>query len=124
MTAGNRFSIANRTKAFAYAIAGLIYVFKTAHAIWIQTVIAACVVLVGFYLKISASDWRWIALAITLVWMTEIMNTAVESVCDALHPEHHPMIGIAKDAAAGAVLMAGIGAVVIGLLTFWPYVFK
>ena len=124
MIEGNRFNITNRTKAFAYAIAGLIYVFKTAHAIWIQTAIAACAVFVGIYLKISASDWRWIALAIALVWLTEIMNTAVESVCDALHPEHHPMIGKAKDAAAGAVLMAGIGAVVIGVLTFWPYLFE
>ncbi len=123
MIDGGRFSIAGRTKAFGYAFAGLGHVFKTAHAIWLQSAIAACVIAVGFYLQITATDWRWIALAIALVWTTEIMNTAVESVCDALHPEHHPMIGIAKDAAAGAVLMAGIGAVVIGALTFWPYVF-
>ena len=123
MIGGGRFNVANRTKAFGYAFAGLIYVFKTAHAIWIQSAIAACAIAVGFYLHISASDWRWIAIAIAFVWTTESMNTAVESVCDALHPEHHPIIGIAKDAAAGAVLMAGIGAVVIGLLTFWPYVF-
>jgi diacylglycerol kinase (ATP) len=117
----NRFSIAGRMRAFGYAIAGLIYAFKIGHAIWIQSAIAAVVVLVGLYLKISASDWRWIALAITLVWTTEIMNTAVETVCDALHPEHHKMIGVAKDAAAGAVLMAAIGAVTIGLITLWPY---
>jgi diacylglycerol kinase (ATP) len=85
--------------------------------------IAVAVVWVGFYLRISLNDWRWIALAIALVWTTEIMNTAVETVCDALHPEHHKMIGIAKDAAAGAVLMVVIGAVAIGALTFWPYVF-
>ena len=118
-----RFSIAGRIRAFGYAFAGMAYVFKTQHAIWIQTGIAACVVLAGIYLHISSSDWRWIALAITLVWATEMMNTAVESVCDALHPDHHKMIGIAKDAAAGAVLMAAIGAVAIGALTFWPYVF-
>ena len=123
MIDGGRFSVAGRTKAFGYAIAGLAYVFKTAHAIWIQSAIAACAIAVGFYLHISASDWRWIALAIALVWTTEIMNTAVESVCDALHPEHHPLIGKAKDAAAGAVLLAGIGAVIIGIFTFWPYVF-
>ncbi len=116
-----RFSIAGRIRAFGYAFAGLFYAFKIGHAIWIQSAIAAVVVLIGFYLHISMNDWRWIALAITLVWTTEIMNTAVESVCDALHPDHHPMIGKAKDAAAGAVLMAGFGAIVIGLLTFWPY---
>ena len=121
MIEDNRFSIAGRMRAFGYAIAGLVYAFKIGHAIWIQSAIAALVVLIGFYLQISINDWRWIALAITLVWTTEIMNTAIETVCDALHPEHHKMIGIAKDAAAGAVLMAGLGAAVIGALTFWPY---
>lgn len=121
MIDGGRFSIKGRAKAFAYAFAGLIYAFKIGHAIWIQSAIAAVVILFGFYLHITMNDWRWIALAIALVWTTEIMNTAVESVCDALHPDHHPMIGIAKDAAAGAVLMAAIGAAMIGALTFWPY---
>jgi diacylglycerol kinase len=121
MIDGGRFSIAGRVKAFTYAFAGLIYAIKIGHAFWIQSAIAAIVVAFGFYMHISVNDWRWIALAIALVWTTEIMNTAVETVCDALHPEHHPMIGIAKDTAAGAVLMAGIGAVVIGVLTFWPY---
>ncbi len=123
MIEDNRFSIAGRMRAFAYAFAGLIYAFKIGHAIWIQSAIAAVVIGVAFYLHISINDWRWIVLAIALVWTTEIMNTAVETVCDALHPEHHPIIGIAKDAAAGAVLMAGIGAVVIGIITFWPYLF-
>ena len=116
-----RFSIAGRMRAFGYAFAGLVYAFKIGHAIWIQSAIAVAVIGVGFYLRITLNDWRWIALAIALVWTTEIMNTAVETVCDALHPNHHPIIGVAKDAAAGAVLMAGIGAMVIGLLTFWPY---
>jgi diacylglycerol kinase (ATP) len=123
MIEDNRFSIAGRMRAFGYAIAGLVYAFKIGHAIWIQSAIASVVIWVGFYLQIPSSDWRWIALAITLVWTTEIMNTAVETVCDALHPEHHRMIGVAKDAAAGAVLMAALGAVVIGTLTFWPYLF-
>jgi diacylglycerol kinase len=118
-----RFSIAGRMRAFGYAFAGLVYAFKIGHAIWIQSAIAAVVILLGIYLHISMNDWRWIALAIALVWTTEILNTAVETVCDALHPEHHPVIGVAKDAAAGAVLMVGLGAMVIGLLTFWPYLF-
>ena len=123
MIEDKRFSIAGRMRAFSYAFAGLVYAFKIGHAIWLQCAIAAAAVWVGFYLRISLNDWRWIALAIALVWTTEIMNTAVETVCDALHPDHHPIIGIAKDAAAGAVLMAGIGAAVIGIITFWPYLF-
>ncbi|MDE2446458.1 MAG: diacylglycerol kinase family protein [Alphaproteobacteria bacterium] len=117
------FSIAGRTKAFGYAWRGLVYAIKIGHAFWLQTLIAAVVIAVGLYLHLSLSDWRWIALAIALVLTTEIMNTAVETVCDALHPDHHPLIGLAKDVAAGAVLMSGFGAIAIGLLTLWPYVF-
>ena len=118
-----RFSIAGRMRAFGYAIAGLFYAFKIGHALWIQCAIAAIIIFLGFYFHITLSDWRWIAVATTIVLATEIMNTAVESVCDALHPDHNKLIGIAKDAAAGAVLMAAIGAIVIGTMTFWPYLF-
>lgn len=119
----NRFSVAGRVRAFGYAIAGVVYAFKVGHAIWLQSIIAGCVVALGFYLNVSANDWRWISAAIALVLTAEIINTAIESVCDALHPEHHPLIGKAKDAAAGAVLMAGLGAAIIGALTFLPYLF-
>ncbi len=123
MLKDNRFSFVGRARAFGFAIAGIIYALKTGHAIWLQSVAAGMVVLAGLYFHITANDWRWIVLGITLVWTTEIMNTAVETVCDALHPDHHPVIGHAKDAAAGAVLMAAIGAATIGALVFWPYVF-
>ncbi len=118
------FSVAGRMKAFGYAISGLAYVFRTQHAMWFHTLTAAGVVLTGIYLQVSVNDWRWLALAITLVWTAEAMNTAVESVCDALHPDHNPIIGIAKDVAAGSVLVAAMGAAVIGTLTFWPYIFR
>ena len=123
MIEGNRFSIAGRMRAFGYAAGGLLYAYKIGHALWLQNIIAIVIIAIGFYLKISLNDWRWIALAIALVFTTEIMNTAVETVCDALHPDHDKLIGLAKDAAAGAVLMSGLGAVVIGTLTFWPYLF-
>ena len=57
-----------------------------------------------------------LAVAIALVWAAECLNTAVESLADATSPDHHPLVGRAKDAAAGAVLCAAIGAAVIGLL--------
>lgn len=117
------FGVTSRTKAFGYAIKGLAYVFRTQHAMWFHSFTASCVIAAGLYLRVTANDWRWLALAITLVWTAEAMNTAVESVCDALHPEHHCLIGTAKDVAAGSVLVAAIGAIIIGTLTFWPYWF-
>ena len=117
------FSVKNRMKAFRYAISGFAYVFKTQHAMWFHSLTASCVVLLGLYLHISASDWRWLVLAIALVWGAETMNTAVEIVCDAVSLEHHPLIGKSKDVAAGAVLVANMGAITILALTFWPYFF-
>ncbi len=117
------FGVTSRTNAFGYAIKGLVYVFRTQHAMWFHSFTASCVIAAGLYLHVTPNDWRWLALAITLVWTAEAMNTAVESVCDALHPEHHRLIGIAKDVAAGSVLVAAMGAIVIGTLTFWPYWF-
>ena len=60
----------------------------------------------------------WIVVAITLVWSAEAFNTALEQLADALHPQQHPGIGRAKDVAAAAVLIAALGAAVIGLLVF------
>ncbi len=117
------FSVKNRMKAFGYAISGLAYVFKTQHAMWFHSLTASGVVLLGLYCHVSAADWRWLVLAITLVWGAETINTAVEIVCDAVSMDHHPLIGKSKDVAAGAVLVAAIGAGIIGSLVFWPYFF-
>jgi diacylglycerol kinase (ATP) len=117
------FSIANRMKAMRLSIAGFLSVLRSEHAMWFHAGSAALIVVAGQYFQISAIDWRWVVLAITLVWCAEAMNTAIEIVCDAMHPEHHPLIGKAKDVAAGAVFCAVLGAAVMVALVFWPYVF-
>jgi diacylglycerol kinase (ATP) len=81
--------------------------------------VAACAA--GAWLGIGRHEWCWIVLAIAAVWTAEALNTALELLADAVHPESHPLVGKAKDAAAAAVLIAAIGAAVIGLLVFGPY---
>ena len=71
-------------------------------------------------LPLGARDWCWLTVAIMAVWIAESINTAIERVADAVAPEPHPLIRDAKDAAAGAVLTAAIGSVVIGLLVLGP----
>ena len=80
------------------------------------------VIVLGFVLRISGADWCWVVLAIMAVWTAEALNTAVEFLTDVASPTYHPIAGKAKDVAAGAVLIAAIGSVVIGLLVFGPYV--
>ena len=117
------FSVIDRIKAFGFAIAGLAHAIKTQHALWFQLSAAAIIVALGLFLKITREDWRWLAMAIAMVLTAETMNTAVEFLADAVTRDHHPLIGHAKDTAAGAVLVAAIGAATIGTLTFWPYIF-
>ena len=65
-------------------------------------------------------EWIAVSLSIGIVLGAEGFNTALESLADAVHPEQHPLVGRAKDAAAGAVLLAAIAAIVVGILVFLP----
>jgi diacylglycerol kinase len=78
------------------------------------------VVALGLWLDLSRGDWCWLVVAIAMVLAAECMNTALESLADAALPEPHPLVGRAKDAAAGAVLCAALGAAGIGLLVLGP----
>ena len=88
----------------------------------IHAVATVVVVAAGMLCSISRTEWALIAIAVVCVWTTEALNTAVEFLVDLVSPEHHPLAGKAKDVAAGAVLVAAIGSVVLGALVFGPYV--
>ena len=74
----------------------------------------------AIFFRLTADEWRWIILAIALVWLAEALNTAIERLADAVTLEPNDNIGIAKDVAAGAVLAAAAFSVVIGLTIFLP----
>ncbi|MGH8224677.1 MAG: diacylglycerol kinase [Gammaproteobacteria bacterium] len=81
------------------------------------------VVGLGLWLRLGRSEWLWIAGAIGIVWTAEAFNSALETLADRISAERDPLIGRAKDLAAGAVLAAAIVAAVIGLLIFIPRLF-
>ena len=116
-----RFTWKGRARSFGFAFAGLKHVLATQHNFWIHIWVATLVVIAGFLLRISANDWRWLILAMALVLVAEILNTAIELACDAITPQFHIHIEKAKDIAAGAVLIAAIAAAIIGSSVFWPY---
>ncbi len=84
-------------------------------------VAALGVVALGLRVRLSATDWALVGLAIGLVVSAELMNSAMESVVDLVEPRTHPLAGKAKDMAAGAVLVAAVTALVIGILVFSKY---
>lgn len=78
----------------------------------------------GFLVRLSPSEWCWVVLAIMSVWTAEALNTAFEFLADAASPEFHPLVRSAKDVAAGAVLIAAAGSVVIAILVFGPRILE
>ncbi|MCK4503054.1 MAG: diacylglycerol kinase family protein [Desulfuromonadales bacterium] len=115
------FSIKNRLKSFPYAIQGIATLVKTQHNARIHLFATLGVVTAGFLFKLSGSEWSLLIIAIIIVWLAEAFNTAVEFLADSITKDHHPLIGKAKDVAAGGVLVASIGAAVIGIIVFGPY---
>lgn len=115
-TAGFR----RRIKSFVYAGRGIGILLSTQVNARIHAVATVLVLFGGIWLHISASDWALIVLAVVAVWVAEGLNTAVEFLVDLVSPEFQPLAGRIKDVAAGAVLIAAIGAVLVGLLVFGP----
>ena len=84
---------------------------------------AVGVVGAGLLLQISTAEWLWVIFAIGFVIVAEMFNSALEILCDTLHPDFHTNIGKVKDLAAGAVLLAALCAAIIGALILLPKLF-
>jgi diacylglycerol kinase (ATP) len=83
---------------------------------------ALAVLLVALFLRVTALEFSLLALSILVVLCSEMINTAVEAVVDLVSPEYHPLAKIAKDTAAGAVLLAACGAGITGYLVLAKYI--
>jgi diacylglycerol kinase len=109
-----------RQHAFAAALKGLVTVTQREVHFRIHLVGACLVVLAGWFSGIGAGQWVAVTVCIALVLAAESLNAAIEALADALHPQHHPLIGQAKDMAAAAVLVAAIASIVVAALIFVP----
>lgn len=112
--------LAGRLRSFGYAFRGIWTMLRSQRNAWIHALATIGVLAAGWALGISANDWKWLVLALVAVWGAEALNTALEFLADAATPEFHPLVKQAKDVAAGAVLIAAIGAAAIGALVFIP----
>lgn len=111
----------SRITSFADAARGIWVSLRTQRNAQIQTVAAIAVIITGVLLPFSAGEWLAVILAIGCVMSTEAMNTAVEHLADAAVPQRHPLIRNAKDAAAGAVLLASLAAVGVAGVIAWRH---
>lgn len=110
----------SRVHSFRNAFSGLGYVIRTQRNACIHLVITGCVIVLGLFLKVPIYGWALIILAFGIVWMAEILNTALEVLVDLASPEKHPLAKICKDAGAAAVLIAALTSVAIGFCVLGP----
>ncbi len=115
--------IHRRLLSFKYAGQGIRTLFSTQPNARIHLIIMILVIAAGIRLNISRMEWLALVLTFGLVLAAEGFNTALEYLTDLVSPDHHPLAGKTKDVAAGAVLIAAITAVSVGLLIFWPKIF-
>ncbi len=112
--------IVSRLRSFRHAFRGWIYVLRTQRNAWIHVVIATFVFFLSLWLHLDARDWAVIVLATAIVFTAEFLNTAIEAVVDLASPQKHPLAKVGKDVGAGAVLIAALAAVLIGVLILGP----
>lgn len=109
-------------KGFFYAGRGIILSLIEQRNLQVHLLATMIVVTAGLYFEIRVHEWLFVVVAIGLVWMAELMNTAIEYLTDLVTSENHPLARKAKDAAAGAVLVSALIAALIGSIVFVPYV--
>jgi len=109
--------------SFGYAMKGIRIGFREEPNFRIQVAMALASILLGAYLQLSVVEWLFVFTAIGLVLTAELLNTALEELCDMLKGTHDPHVAKIKDLAAGAVLCASLCALVIGLSIFLPKFF-
>lgn len=113
-----------KLKSFYYAFKGIADLLSGRHPNAMIHLLAVFVVTaLGFWLGLSAIEWCIIVLCFALVLALEAVNSAIEYIVDLVSPDYHLLAGKAKDIAAGAVLLAAIGAVIIAAIIFLPKFF-
>ncbi len=102
------------------AIDGIIYSVKTQRHMRYHLYAALAALILSLVLNISRTDFTLLCMAIVLVLVTEMLNTAIETTVDMISQEFHPKAKLAKDIAAGVVLIASIGALTLAYLILYP----
>lgn len=106
---------------FGFAFSGLWYALRTQRNVRVHALIALLAILLGILLRISAVEFALIFVAITGVFISEMFNTVIELCVDLASPNYHPLAKIAKDVAAGAVLLSAMLSIIIGVFVFGPH---
>lgn len=103
------------------AIEGILHAAKTQRHLRYHFYSAVAILILSYILGVARADFLIISIAVILVLLAEMVNTAIEYVVDMISPEHSEKARITKDVAAGAVLITAFGAAVLGYIILFPY---
>lgn len=106
-------------RSFGCALRGLWACLRTERNLRIHFTAAALVLWLSGYYEFSAAEYAVLILTIGVVIAAELLNTALEVLTDLVSADHHPLAGMAKDAAAAGVLISAIASVGVGVVLFW-----
>lgn len=107
-----------------FALSGLKEVIRTERNFQIHLIATCLVIVCGKFVRLSKIEWAIILLTISLVLITEIINSVIEKLIDYFKPDIHPKAKVIKDMSASAVLVAAFASIVIGLIIFLPKLFE
>jgi diacylglycerol kinase len=110
-------------KSFSYAVRGLKKTYKEEQNLRVQSFVGFLALLLALFFRLDRVEISIILFLVILVLLMELANSAVERIADLLKPRINNYVKEIKDIMAAAVLLASIGAVIIGILIFWPHVF-
>ncbi len=111
-------------ESFKYAIEGIKYTIKTQRNIRIHIIIGGLVIGLSLFLHISRVDFAVILIVISLVIVAELLNTSIETLLDIINKKYNEDVKHVKDIQAGAVLIFSVFSVVVGIILFWPYMYR
>ena len=115
-----KFSVRKRLASFKHAFSGLRSLIKHEHNSRLHLIAALLVIGMGLILGVSRTEWMILVIIIAIVFITEILNSAIESLADYVSPEYSSIIKRVKDYCAAAVLISAITSVIVGLIIFLP----
>lgn len=118
------FSLRRFLKSFHYAFEGIHYVFRNDQNLLAHFIVGALVIGASIWLRVTPFEMGILGLTIMMVISAEMINSAIEKMVDLITKEHRAEAKIAKDVAAGMVLLTAIAAFVIGALIFTPYIIR
>ncbi len=107
-------------RKFKVALGGIAFAVTDQVSFWVHLPIAVSVCAVAAWLRVDRWEWVAIIVAISSVLVAELLNSAIELLVRAVHPEEHPLVGKALDVSAGAVLLAVMAAIATGLTVLGP----